>query len=271
MPDKLHLFDDIRAFLLDLDGTFYLGNHLNNGSLDFIITLDSLGISYLFLTNNSSRDANAYTEKLAAMGFRTTPEKILTSGEATIHYLDQYHPSARVYVVGTPLLTAQFEQAGYSFDAVTPEIAILGFDTTLTYNKLQILCRLVASGIPYLATHADINCPTEDGFIPDTGAMIALVKTSTGRLPDHVIGKPSLWMAQAAARKLNLPLNQLSMVGDRLYTDIALGNQAGIQAVLVLSGETHQEDIPPSPYQPDLVCQHLGELADIIRFDKRKI
>jgi HAD superfamily hydrolase (TIGR01450 family) len=142
---------------------------------------------------------------------------------------------------------------------------VLGFDTTLTYLKLWKLCDYVRQGLPYIATHPDFNCPIEGGFMPDVGAMMACVEASTGRKADFVIGKPNRLMAEAVAQKLNLPLSALAMVGDRLYTDIALGQAAGIPSVLVLSGETRRSDLDSSPFQPTCIFQNLGELAEYIR------
>jgi HAD superfamily hydrolase (TIGR01450 family) len=124
------------------------------------------------------------------------------------------------------------------------------------------LCDLVRAGLPYLATHPDFNCPTETGFMPDIGAMMAFVKAATGRDPDLVVGKPNRLIVEAAAQKLKLPLDALGMIGDRLYTDIALGQTAGITTVLVLSGETRAEDVAASPFQPTYTFAHLGAAAD---------
>jgi HAD superfamily hydrolase (TIGR01450 family) len=145
-----------------------------------------------------------------------------------------------------------------------PDVAVLGFDTTWTYAKSWRLCELARAGLPYLATHPDFNCPTETGYMPDIGAMIAFVGAATGRQPDAVIGKPNRLMAEAAADHLGLPLAQLGMIGDRLYTDIALGAAAGIPSILVLSGESRAEDVPQSRHQPDYVFPHLGALADYL-------
>jgi HAD superfamily hydrolase (TIGR01450 family) len=139
---------------------------------------------------------------------------------------------------------------------------VLGFDTTLTYAKLQRLCEFVAGGTPYIATHADLNCPTETGFMPDAGAMIELVAASTGRRPDVVVGKPNPPIVQAVQSRLGIPIQRMCMVGDRLYTDIALG-QTGLTTVLVLSGETHPQDLPGSAFQPDYVVQDLAELLQL--------
>lgn len=255
----------IRCFMLDMDGTFYLGEQLFPWSLKFIDTLNNLGIDYLFLTNNSSKNRQLYAEKISRMGLPITEEKVLTSGEATAMYVEQKYPRAKLFVVGTPALQEEFTHRGYNLDAQNPDVVVLGFDTSLTYDKLWNLCDFARAGLPFIATHPDINCPTETGFMPDIGAMLALVKSSTGREPDIIVGKPNRMIAEAAAKKLNLPLQNLAMIGDRLYTDIALGHTSGITSILVLSGETKREDIPASPFQPDYTFANLGEIARFLK------
>ncbi len=252
----------VRCFLLDMDGTFYLGDRLLDGALRFIDVLKAQRKDFLFLTNNSSKHARQYAEKITHLGLPIPETKVLTSGEATARYLLATRPNARLFVVGTPALEEEFCAHGFALDADQPDAAVLGFDTTLTYQKLWKLCDFVRTGLPYLATHPDLNCPTETGFMPDIGAMIAFVKASTGREPDLVIGKPNRLMVEAAAQKMSLPLDALGMIGDRLYTDIALGQTSGITTVLVLSGETRPEDVAASPFQPTYVFDHLGAIAD---------
>ncbi len=261
LPDRLL---QTRCFLLDMDGTFYLGGQLLPGALDFIHLIEELGIDYLFLTNNSSKTKLEYAEKINRLGLRITEDKIFTSGEATALYLAIQKPSARLFIAGTPALEREFLEHGFSIETEAPDFAVLGFDTTLTYAKIWKLCDLVVAGVPFIATHPDINCPTETGFMPDIGAMLALIATSTGRHPDVIIGKPNRPIVDAIVDKLRLPVSQLCMVGDRLYTDIALG-QTGLTTVLVLSGETHREDMIDSPFQPDYVMENLGDLAHYLR------
>ena len=168
------------CFLLDMDGTFYLGNRLLEGSLHFIEVLRKQGRDFLFLTNNSSRNRTQYAEKMTRLGLDIPEEKILTSGEAAVLYLQAKYPGAHVYVVGTPSLEQEFCNQGFILDERNPSVCVLGFDITLTYAKLAKLCELIRAGLPYIATHPDINCPTETGLIPDIGAMIAFVKAATG-------------------------------------------------------------------------------------------
>ena len=252
----------VECFLLDMDGTFYLGEELIEGSLEFIDALNRIGRRYLFLTNNSSKDSQQYADKITRLGLTVSREKIMTSGEATAMHVQSQSPGARVYVVGTQALEQEFARRGLLLTDESPDYAILGFDTTLTYAKLWKLCDLVRAGTPYIATHPDFNCPTETGFMPDIGAMIAFVRASTEREPDLIVGKPNRLLVEKAAERTGVPVSRMCMVGDRLYTDIALGATAGIPTVLVLSGETKLEEVAGSPHQPGIVFQNLAELAN---------
>lgn len=255
---------NIRCFLLDMDGTFYLGEKLLPGAREFLELLDRRGIQYLFLTNNSSRTRKEYAEKIRRMGVPMEENRIFTSGEAAAITLARQKPGARLYIVGTPALEREFHEHGFEITSDHPDFAVLGFDTTLTYEKIWKLCDLITAGTPYIATHPDINCPTETGFMPDIGAMMAMIAASTGKSPDLVIGKPNAPIVEALAEKQHLPIESLCMVGDRLYTDIALG-KTGLYTVLVLSGETHAEDLPGSPFQPDWIMQDLAELTAVMQ------
>jgi 4-nitrophenyl phosphatase/NagD protein len=257
--------NEITCFLLDMDGTLYLGDRLLPGTLDFLATLRQQGKQYLFLTNNSSKNPSQYAEKLNRLGIEADEAQVFTSGLATCLYLKQRQPGATIYLVGTPGLEAEFRTHGFILTDDDPDLVVLGFDTTLTYKKLWKICDFVRDGKPYIATHPDNNCPTPDGFMPDIGAMMALIEVSAGRRPDVIIGKPNRFIVESAASLMNVPVSDIAMVGDRLYTDIAMGDTAGITTVLVLSGETKAADIPASPHQPDHVFENVGELARWLR------
>jgi HAD superfamily hydrolase (TIGR01457 family) len=252
----------VRGFLLDMDGTFYLSDRLLEGALRFIDLLREQKKEFLFLTNNSSKHRRQYAEKISRLGLPIPEELVLTSGEATALHLKRQHPRARLFVVGTPSLEEEFRQHGFQLTEQEPDFLVLGFDTTLTYQKLWALCDFVRAGVPYIATHPDFNCPTETGWMPDVGAMIAFVKAATGKEPDLVVGKPNRLIVEAASAKMNLQVSQLAMIGDRLYTDIALGQSSGIVTILVLSGETKVEDLKDSPFQPEYTFQNLAGVAD---------
>ena len=235
---------------------------------DLLSFLDQTGKPYFFLTNNSSRSRVDYSTKLAKYDLVIPEEKIFSSGMATAIFLKKKKPDARVYLVGTPSLEQEFQTYGFQMVGEDPDFAVLGFDTTLTYQKIWKLCDFVAAGIPYIATHPDINCPTPDGFMPDIGAMMAMVKSSTGKDADVIVGKPHSPMVEAIVELTGYNTEELTMVGDRLYTDIAMGS-VGIQTVLVLSGEADLEDLASAPVQPDLVCENLGELLDVLKISSK--
>ncbi|MFA9403535.1 MAG: HAD-IIA family hydrolase, partial [Anaerolineales bacterium] len=241
-----------------------LGDHLLPGAHEFIQLLSRRDIQYFFLTNNSSRSSVDYSAKLHTLGLEIPTERILTSGEAAASTLASRDEGARIYLVGTPSLQREFLDHGFELSDENPDTVVLGFDTTLTYDKLSRLCSLVREGTPYIATHPDLNCPTAEGPIPDIGATIAFVEASTGRVPDEIIGKPFQPMTEVILARTGLGPAQICMVGDRLYTDIAMGKH-GLRTVLVLSGETQPGDLVESPYKPDLVVKDIGELAQLIK------
>ena len=252
----------VRCFLLDMDGTFYLGEQLLNGARQFIDVLNHQGCDYLFLTNNSSKDSRQYAEKFARLGMPVLRDKIMTSGEATAMHIHRQAPGARVYVVGTDALENEFRARGFVLTEAEPDFAVLGFDTSLTYDKLWKLCDRVRAGVPYIATHPDFNCPTETGYMPDIGAMIAFVRASTGREPDLIVGKPNALFVEQAAERTGIPLSAMCMIGDRLYTDIALGETAGIPTILVLSGETQAQEVAGSQFKPTYIFQDIQAVVD---------
>lgn len=250
----------VRQYVLDMDGTVYLGERLLPGAKEFLDYLTETGRRYLFLTNNSSRDAGYYAEKLQRLGVSCTADNIITSGEATALYLKQEKNSRSVFLLGTPVLEEEFRRHGFTLTDQQPDHVVLGFDTTLTYDKLTTACDLIRGGTPFVATHPDFNCPTESGYIPDCGAMIALIHASTGKTP-QIIGKPNKEIVSALRKKSGAALEEMAIVGDRLYTDIATGYYAGIRSILVLSGESKASDIKESFCKPDHVFDHLGALA----------
>ena len=255
---------DVRCFLLDMDGTFYLGENLIPGSLDFIRRVEETGRDFLFLTNNSSHNADFYVQRLARMGLNVGREKVLTSGEATAAVLLEKYPGKRAFVLGNEFLLEEMREAGVAVDQTDPEIVVVGYDTTLDYKKMTAVCDFVRAGLPYIATHPDFNCPTETGFAPDIGAIMAFIEASTGRRADLVVGKPHIGIVQAALRRTGLQVSRLAMVGDRLYTDIETGLKSGMLSILVMSGETTPEMLAAYPNKPDLVFERLAEMIPLL-------
>ncbi len=261
--DTKALLSGIRCFLLDMDGTFYLGNQLIEGSLDFLDALGRTGRQCLFLTNNSSKSADFYKQKLARMGVPERFRNVLTSGQAAARYVTNRFPGKKAFLLANQIETKEMEALGVQIDQEHPDYVLIAFDTELDYHKMTMLCDHVRAGLPYIATHPDFNCPTETGFIPDIGATIAYVKASTGREPDVVIGKPNSGIVEETLRVTGLKKEEMAMVGDRLYTDIATGVNFGMLSILVMSGETTAEMAEASPIKPGLT---FGRLADMIPY-----
>ena len=251
----------VDTFLLDLDGTFYLGDRLLPNSLRFLDKLAELRKDFIFVTNNSSKSVDYYVKKLNTMGVPINQKHVFTSGQATAYYLKTKKLFPRICLIGTSDLEQEFLAEGFDLTADQPQAVVLGFDLTLTYEKLSLLCTLVRKGVPFIATHPDLNCPTPQGPIPDCGSIIAAVTAATGIKP-KVIGKPHPEMVEAFCQQYKLKPENLAMIGDRLYTDIAMGNAAGILSILVLSGEAGLEDLKESKFKPDIVAEDLGEVAD---------
>lgn len=260
MTDKLDVLKHKKLFVLDMDGTFYLGNKLFEGSLDFVEKVRAKGGEFLFFTNNSSKTASFYRKKLAAMGCFVDEGSIVTSGDVTIRFLQENYRDAGVYLVGTDLLKDSFERGGVKLTDADPDIVVLSFDTSLTYEKIERACTFIRNGALFIATHPDLNCPTEDGFIPDCGSMCAMVSASTGAEPKY-LGKPYKETVDMIKLITGRSDDEIAFVGDRLYTDIAIGVNNGITSILVLTGETSLADAERSQIKPDFIFESLYALG----------
>jgi len=249
-----------KLFVLDMDGTFYLGNKLIDGSLDFIRRVEETGKQFLFFTNNSSKTGEFYIKKLASMGLNISKDQIITSGDVTINYLKKYYNGKKIYLMATDIVEKQFYESGINLCSENADAVVIAFDTSLTYEKLTIACTLIRNGSDFIATHPDFNCPTEDGFIPDCGAMCAFITASTGKKP-KILGKPYKETVECILDHTGLALDDIVFVGDRLYTDIATAYNHGATGLLVLSGETKLEDLEKSDVKPDLIFDSLKEVA----------
>jgi len=250
----------VRCFLLDMDGTFYLGDRLLEGSLAFLSALRRTGRQALFLTNNSSQNSQAYVQKLRRMGVTEPFLRVYTSGQAAGRYVLDAFPGKRAFLLGNEPLRLELEEMGVPLDDKSPDYVLAGFDTTLDYAKLSRACELVRAGLPYIATHPDRNCPTETGFIPDIGAIIAFIDASTGRQPDTIIGKPYRGIVDGALALTGSSAAETAMVGDRLYTDIVTGVNFGMTSILVLTGEASPEDVERFPTKPHLIFDRLSDM-----------
>lgn len=253
--------DQVRCFLLDMDGTFYLGDRLLPGSLDFLEALRRSNREAVFLTNNSSRSAAYYVDKLKRMGAGEPFLRVLTSGQAAARHCLRQFPDKRAYVLGNHILKEEYRQMGLPMAEQDPDYVLIAYDTELDYAKMHAVCDHVRAGLPYIATHPDFNCPTETGYAPDIGAIIAFIEASTGRTPDEVIGKPNVGIVREALALAGQPAEHLAMVGDRLYTDIETASRSGMTGILVLSGETDRAMLAASDTRPDLVFDRLSDMV----------
>ena len=262
--DKQHLLlKETQLFVLDMDGTFYLGDRILEGSLDFLDAVKKTGRDYIFFTNNSSKSPEVYIQKLANMNCHITRDQIMKSGDVTIRYLNTHYPDKTVYLVGTEPLVKSFNDSGVKLTNEMPDIVVVAFDTTLTYEKLERACTYIRNGAVFLATHLDINCPVEGGFIPDCGAFCAAISLSTGKQPQY-LGKPFGETVDMVLARTGEKRERIAFVGDRIYTDVATGVNNGARGLLVLTGETKLADVSASAVQPDGIYASLGEMGRML-------
>ena len=253
---------DKRLFLLDMDGTLYLDDRLFDKVPEFLSHVRRIGGRYLFLTNNSSRGVEGYMEKLSRMGIPTAPEDYLTSVDAAIDHLRRFHAGEKCYVFGTRAFYGQLQTAGIPVtDRPEDDVDILlcGFDRELTFRKLEDACILLNRGVTWLATNPDWVCPTWYGSVPDCGSVCRMLTTATGRTP-RFLGKPRPDMVYLSMARTGFPPAQTVLLGDRLYTDIACGVNAGIDTVFVLSGEGTEADIEKFGVHPTWVRRDIAEI-----------
>lgn len=268
---KEDVLSGVKLFVLDMDGTFYLGDQLIDGALRFVETVTRLNLDFMFFTNNSSRTSEAYLQKLAAMGCHIGKDRIMTSGDVAIEFLRAHYRGACVYLLGTEALRRSFLQSGIRLtENAQPDVVVAAFDMELTYHKLERACTYLRNGAVFFATHPDINCPIKDNFIPDCGAFCAAITQSTGAVP-RFLGKPSAETVDMILARTGYRKQEIAFVGDRLYTDVATGVQNGTRGFLVLSGETPLSAVAGSSTKPTAVFKDLGEMADSLDTMRRVV
>lgn len=257
----------IRHALFDMDGTLYRGSHLFSWTAEALALLDDHGIGFTYLTNNSSRSAADYLEKLRRFHLPDDRDHLWTSSLCTLEYMAAEYPAARtVYLLGTESLRKEFAEAGYEMlsenDSRRPDLLVVAFDTELIYSRLCKAAWWAKEGVPYIATHPDKICPTErDTVLVDCGAVTDCIFSAAGRAPDRVLGKPDERMISGLLKKLRLPPSEVMMVGDRLYTDMEMARRSATVAALVLSGETTAESLRQSDWTPDIVADNILTLV----------
>lgn len=249
-----------RLFLLDMDGTLYVDERLFDKVPEFLARVRESGGRYLFLTNNSSRGVEGYIEKLERLGITTGPEDYLTSVDAAIDLLHREYPGQKCYAAGTESFRQQLESAGIPVTTRVEEdvdILLSGFDRELTFQKLEDSCILLNRDVTWLATNPDWVCPTWYGAVPDCGSVCQMLTNATGREPIF-IGKPQPAMAELAMRRTGFGREETVLIGDRVYTDIACAVNAGIDSILVLSGEGTREDTEKFGVRPTWIYDDIA-------------
>ena len=253
----------VRLYLFDMDGTLYLGDRLFDFTTELLETICRTGRRYLFMTNNSSKSVEDYIKKLEKLGISACREDFITSSQATAFYLKKHYPQCRLYVCGTQSLKRELQMEGFSITENLEDVdcIVMGFDTELTFRKLEDVCRLLSArpDIPYIATNPDYVCPTEFGSVPDCGSVCDMIFNATGKRP-VVIGKPSPLMPELAMARLGFTKEETAVVGDRIYTDVKSGLNAGITGILVMSGETTREILGMSEDQPHFVLEDASQI-----------
>ena len=259
---------NIKLWLFDMDGTLYLGDRLYDFTIELLQTIRRTGGKYLFMTNNSSKSVADYVKKLEKLGIAATREDFMTSSQATAYYLKQHHQGQKLYVCGTESLKQELRSEGFAVttDLDKVECVVMGFDTELTFQKLHDVSYLLLTRpeLPYIATNPDLVCPTEFGSVPDCGSVCIGIKNATGREP-IVIGKPSPLMPQLAMGRWGYAPEQTAVVGDRIYTDVKSGINAGCTGILVLSGESTLQTLAESDVKPHLVLESAAEILDVLK------
>ncbi len=255
----------VRHVVLDMDGTLYKGTRLFPQTVPFLHTLRNLGVGRTFLTNNTSRSKVEYVAKLQQMGIDAQTEDIYTPAESVLVYLRHQLPNVRrIAILGTPGLVQEFAEAGFIVDWDAPEVVVVGFDTTLEYERLCRAAYWISRGLPFLATHPDLVCPTDQPTVlVDCGAICACLTAATGREP-IVFGKPNASILHDLRDRLRLRSEEMLMVGDRIYTDMKMAHAAGVPAALVLTGEAQMEQVDSLAVKPDFIVDDVGRLGEML-------
>ena len=265
--DKKQILASKKLFLFDMDGTLYLGDRLFDFTIELLRQIRRTGGKYLFMTNNSSKSVADYIKKLEKLGISSTREDFITSSQATAYYLHKHHKGQRLYVCGTESLKEELRWEGFTVTEKIEETdcIVMGFDTELTFRKLHdVSYLLLTRELPYIATNPDLVCPTEFGSVPDCGSVCGMIFNATGKRP-VVIGKPSPLMPQLAMDRLGYSKEETCVIGDRIYTDVKSGLNAGITGILVMSGETTPEILAQSQDKPHLVLESAKEILEVLR------
>jgi NagD protein len=247
------------GFLIDMDGVIYRGNEMIPGAIEFVQTLRSRNIPFMFLTNNSQRTRLDMAIKLQRMGFDISDHHVFTCAVATAQFLSHQKPNGTAYVIGEGGLLNALHEHGYAIVDHNPDYVVVGEGRTFTFEMVETAVNLVLEGAKLIATNLDPNCPTPRGTRPGCGAVTAMIETATG-VKAFSVGKPSPIMMRAARKEIGLTAAETTMIGDTMETDILGGVQMGYRTVLVLTGGTSEGDLGNYGYQPDIIVNSIADL-----------
>jgi phosphoglycolate/pyridoxal phosphate phosphatase family enzyme len=243
-----------------------LGDEIIPGAPQTIYQLRQRGCAVVFLSNKPLERRDVYATKLTRLGISTEVHDVINSSLVMAHYLVQEMPGATVFAIGEPPLLQELADAGLklSDDPAEIDVVIASFDRTFDYEKLNIGFQALRRGARFFATNADRTCPVAVGELPDAAAVIGALEGCTGRSVELVVGKPSPLILKMALQRLRLPASECLMTGDRLETDILMGQQAGMATALVLTGVTRYEDVPNASAKPTYVLESVGQLLRVL-------
>jgi 4-nitrophenyl phosphatase len=247
------------GFLIDLDGVLRRGAIPIDGAPELLQVLH--GFPYLIVTNNSTRTADDYVTELQSIGLSLDPRHILTSAQATASFLKSNRSYSTAWVIGEKGLLSEIERIGYELSE-TGECVVVGWDRTLTFQKLETACLSIRNGAEFIGTNPDLTYPSEKGIIPGCGSILAFLEACTNQSP-LIIGKPSPLIMDIALDALQD--DDVFVIGDRLDTDIQAGINAGLKTILVLTGIETKKSLSASHINPTHVFEDLQELSDFIQ------
>ncbi|ASJ11565.1 HAD-IIA family hydrolase [Thermococcus thioreducens] len=260
------------GLIFDMDGVIYRGSEPIEGARELINFLKEVGIPFIFLTNNSTRDPAMYREKLLSIGIDVPEEVIVTSGLATRLYMERHFEPGNVFVIGGEGLHREMERLGWGIVGIEEarkgawrqvRYVVVGLDPDMTYEKLKYATLAIRNGARFIGTNPDTTYPAEEGLYPGAGSIIAALKASTGKEP-LIIGKPNEPAYEVARSKLD-GVDEIWMVGDRLDTDILFAKRFGMKAVMVLTGVSTLKDVKETGIRPDLVLPSVRELLEYLK------
>ncbi|SFR57173.1 HAD-IIA family hydrolase [Anaeromicropila populeti] len=257
-----------KLFLLDIDGTIGFDGKLFEGAMEFFQEVLRQKGKYVFITNNSTTSIADYVLKYKKIGLEVDETNFITSSYASILYLKKEFGSQKLFAAGTKSFINELKAAGLR---VTEEVeedvvaVVVGFDNELTYQKVFRVCEILQTkNAAFIATNPDLVCPVGFGFIPDCGAICNMIENAVKRKPIY-IGKPNPVIVEMAMKTFNASAHETVVIGDRLYTDIACGINAGVDTVAVFSGEVKKEDLEDTSYKPAFYCDSIKDIYESLR------